>query len=166
MVHNGIEYRMLQGYGEGFEILKSFDFGEVDLRAISHRWNRGSAVRSWLLELAERAFEKGPDLASSRGYVEDSGERRWTVLEAIEKDVPAPVLTLSLLMRLRSPGRECRREGDCRLGSRVRRTCGEARRMRSAARCECRQNDEGQIIVNDALAAMTPQGNGLRKEHG
>jgi 6-phosphogluconate dehydrogenase len=102
MVHNGIEYGMLQAYGEGFEILKSSDFDALDLRAISHLWNQGSVVRSWLLELAERAFEKDPALASIRGYVEDSGEGRWTVLESIEKNVPAPVLALSLLMRFRS----------------------------------------------------------------
>lgn len=102
MVHNGIEYGMLQAYGEGFEILKSSDFAALDLRAISHLWNQGSVVRSWLLELAERAFEKEPDLASIRGYVEDSGEGRWTVLESIEKNVPAPVLALSLMMRFRS----------------------------------------------------------------
>jgi 6-phosphogluconate dehydrogenase len=102
IVHNGIEYGMLQAYGEGFEILKSSDFDALDLRAISHLWNQGSVVRSWLLELAERAFEKDPALASIRGYVEDSGEGRWTVLESIEKNVPAPVLALSLMMRFRS----------------------------------------------------------------
>ena len=102
MVHNGIEYGMLQAYGEGFEILKSSDFAALDFRAISHLWNQGSVVRSWLLELAERAFEKDPALASIRGYVEDSGEGRWTVLESIEKNVPAPVLALSLMMRFRS----------------------------------------------------------------
>lgn len=102
MVHNGIEYGMLQAYGEGFEILKSSDFAALDLRTISHLCNQGSVVRSWLLELAERAFEKDPALASIRGYVEDSGEGRWTVLESIEKNVPAPVLALSLMMRFRS----------------------------------------------------------------
>ena len=102
MVHNGIEYGMLQAYGEGFEILHASDFTELDLRAISHLWNQGSVVRSWLLELAERSFEKEPDLASIRGYVEDSGEGRWALAEATEKDVPAPVLALSLLMRFRS----------------------------------------------------------------
>jgi 6-phosphogluconate dehydrogenase len=102
MAHNGIEYGMLQAYGEGFEILKSSDFDALDLRAISHLWNQGSVVRSWLLELAERAFEKDPTLASIRGYVEDSGEGRWAVIQAIEKDVPTPVLALSLLMRFRS----------------------------------------------------------------
>ena len=102
MAHNGIEYGMLQAYGEGFEILKSSDFDALDLRAISHLWNQGSVVRSWLLELAERAFEKDPTLASIRGYVEDSGEGRWAVIQAIEKDIPTPVLALSLLMRFRS----------------------------------------------------------------
>ncbi|MBZ0291505.1 MAG: decarboxylating 6-phosphogluconate dehydrogenase [Anaerolineae bacterium] len=102
MVHNGIEYGMLQAYGEGFEVLKASDFDALDLHAISHLWNQGSVVRSWLLELAERAFAKEPDLASIRGYVEDSGEGRWTVIESIEKNVPAPVLALSLLMRFRS----------------------------------------------------------------
>ena len=102
MVHNGIEYGMLQAYAEGFEILHASDFADLDLRAIAHLWNQGSVVRSWLLELAERAFGKDPQLASIRGYVEDSGEGRWTVIEAIDKDVPAPVLALSLLMRFRS----------------------------------------------------------------
>ncbi len=106
MIHNGIEYGMLQAYGEGFEILHASDFKALDLRAIAHLWNQGSVVRSWLLELAERAFEKEPDLASISGYVEDSGEGRWATLEAIEKDVPAAVLALSLLMRFRS------RQGD------------------------------------------------------
>ncbi|MGQ9524278.1 MAG: phosphogluconate dehydrogenase (NAD(+)-dependent, decarboxylating) [Armatimonadota bacterium] len=101
MVHNGIEYGLLQAYGEGFEILRASDF-DLDLRAISHLWNQGSVVRSWLLELAERAFEKDPDLDGLTGYVEDSGEGRWTVLEAIDKDVPAPIITLSLLARFRS----------------------------------------------------------------
>ncbi len=101
MVHNGIEYGMLQAYGEGFELLKSSSF-ELDLGKIAHLWNQGSVVRSWLLELAERAFQKDPDLSSIRGYVEDSGEGRWTIQEAIEKSVPAPVLTLSLLARFAS----------------------------------------------------------------
>lgn len=102
MVHNGIEYGMLEAYGEGFEILKSSNFESLDLAAISHLWNQGSVVRSWLLELAEDAFRKDPALASIRGYVEDSGEGRWTVLESLERNVPAPVLALSLMMRFRS----------------------------------------------------------------
>lgn len=102
MVHNGIEYGMLQAYGEGFDILHSSDY-TYDLQKLSHLWNQGSVVRSWLLELAELAFEReGKDLSAIQGFVEDSGEGRWTVLEAIEKNVPAPVLTLSLLSRFMS----------------------------------------------------------------
>jgi len=102
MVHNGIEYGMLQAYGEGFEILHAAKEYDLDLAAISHLWNRGSVVRSWLLELAEAAFRRDASLAALKGYVADSGEGRWTVAEAIERDVPAPVLSLSLMMRLRS----------------------------------------------------------------
>jgi len=102
MVHNGIEYAMLQAYGEGFEILHSKEEYHLDLRKISHLWNHGSVVRSWLLELAENAFQKEPQLESIKGYVEDSGEGRWTVYEAIEQNVPAPGITLSLLERFRS----------------------------------------------------------------
>ncbi|HEU4340242.1 MAG TPA: decarboxylating 6-phosphogluconate dehydrogenase [Candidatus Binatia bacterium] len=101
MIHNGIEYGMLQAYGEGFELLEASRF-DLDLRKIAHLWNQGSVVRSWLLELAESAFEKDPRLSSIRGYVEDSGEGRWTVLEAVERDVPAAVLTLSLFARFAS----------------------------------------------------------------
>ena len=102
MVHNGIEYAMLQSYAEGFEIMNAKKDFDLDLHKISGLWNHGSVVRSWLLELAERAFEKESDLDSIRGYVEDSGEGRWTVAEAIELDVPAPTITLSLLERFRS----------------------------------------------------------------
>ena len=101
MVHNGIEYGMLQAYGEGFEILNASPY-DLDLHKISHLWNQGSVVRSWLLELAELAFEKDPKLDSLKGWVADSGEGRWTVLEAMEHDVPAPIITLSLLERFRS----------------------------------------------------------------
>ena len=102
MVHNGIEYAMLQAYAEGFEILNAKKEFDLDLRKISNLWNQGSVVRSWLLELAESAFAKDAHLESIRGYVEDSGEGRWTVAEAIDQDVPAPVITLSLLERFRS----------------------------------------------------------------
>jgi 6-phosphogluconate dehydrogenase len=102
MVHNGIEYGMLQAYAEGYEILHESKHFEVDLRKVAAVWNHGSVVRSWLNELAERAFANDPGLADLRGYVEDSGEGRWTVQEAIDIDVPAPVITLSLLTRLRS----------------------------------------------------------------
>jgi len=101
MVHNGVEYGMMQAYAEGFEILHASPYG-IDLRKVAHVWNQGSVVRSWLCELAERAFAEDPGLASIRGYVEDSGEGRWTVFESIERDVPAPVITLALQMRFRS----------------------------------------------------------------
>jgi 6-phosphogluconate dehydrogenase len=101
MVHNGIEYALLQSYAEGFELLYASAY-KVDLQSIAALWNRGSVVRSWLLELAERALEKDPDLSSIRGYVEDSGEGRWTVIEAIEHDVPATALAHSLFARFRS----------------------------------------------------------------
>ena len=101
MIHNGIEYGLMQSYGEGFEILAASDYG-FDLAALARLWNRGSVVRSWLLELTALALEKDPRLERIRGYVADSGEGRWTVAEAIDRDVPAPVLTLSLLARLRS----------------------------------------------------------------
>jgi 6-phosphogluconate dehydrogenase len=102
MVHNGIEYGMLQAYAEGYEILHASREFKLDLHEIAAVWNHGSVVRSWLNELAETAFEKDIDLKDLRGYVEDSGEGRWTVQEAIDLDVPAPVITLSLLTRLRS----------------------------------------------------------------
>jgi 6-phosphogluconate dehydrogenase len=102
MIHNGIEYGMLQAYAEGYEILHGSRDFDLNLHQISAVWNRGSVVRSWLNELAERAFAKDAELAALRGYVEDSGEGRWTVQEAIDLDVPAPVITLSLLTRFRS----------------------------------------------------------------
>jgi 6-phosphogluconate dehydrogenase len=101
MVHNGIEYGLMQAYAEGFEIMHASDY-RLDLEAISKLWNHGSVVRSWLLELAERAFAGDQDLKHLKGWVADSGEGRWTVQEAIDKDVPAPVITLSLLTRFRS----------------------------------------------------------------
>ncbi|TMQ52522.1 MAG: decarboxylating 6-phosphogluconate dehydrogenase [Candidatus Eisenbacteria bacterium] len=101
MVHNGIEYGLMQAYAEGFEILKASPY-DLDLRSIAALWNHGSVVRSWLLELAESAFEDDPNLEHVRGYVEDSGEGRWTVMESIEQAVPAPVLMLALQTRFRS----------------------------------------------------------------
>ena len=101
MIHNGIEYGLMQSYAEGFEILKSSEYG-YDLAKIAALWNRGSVVRSWLLELAERAFVQDPGLEKIRGWVDDSGEGRWTVEEAIHRGVPAPVLALSLFRRFRS----------------------------------------------------------------
>ena len=101
MIHNGIEYGMLQAYGEGFELLKASEF-DLDLGKISHLWNQGSVVRSWLLELAESAFAKDPKLSTIEGYVEDSGEGLWAVQEALERNVPAAILTLSLFARFAS----------------------------------------------------------------
>ena len=102
MIHNGIEYGMLQAYAEGYEILHASKDFDLDLHKIAGVWNHGSVVRSWINELAERAFEKDSDLEALKGFVADSGEGRWTVQEAIDLDVPAPVITLSLLARLRS----------------------------------------------------------------
>jgi 6-phosphogluconate dehydrogenase len=101
MVHNGIEYAMLEAYGEGFDLLKSSPFG-FDFKKISHLWNQGSVVRSWLLELAEGAFSKDPTLAGFKGYVDDSGEGRWTVIDAIERGVPVPGIANSLFQRFQS----------------------------------------------------------------
>jgi 6-phosphogluconate dehydrogenase len=98
MVHNGVEYGMMQAYAEGFEILEKSEFG-LDMRAVASVWGQGSVVRSWLLELLEHAFSQDPKLESIRGYVEDSGEGRWTIQAAIDEDVPAPVITLSLYQR-------------------------------------------------------------------
>jgi 6-phosphogluconate dehydrogenase len=101
MVHNGIEYGLMQAYAEGFEILHASDY-KLDLAAVADLWNHGSVVRSWLLELAVSAFSQDQDLVHVKGWVADSGEGRWTVQEAIDRDVPAPVITLSLLNRFRS----------------------------------------------------------------
>jgi 6-phosphogluconate dehydrogenase len=101
MVHNGIEYGMLQAYAEGFELLNASRY-ELDLGRVASLWNQGSVVRSWLLELAELALERDPRLSTIQGYVEDSGEGRWTVFEAIEHDVPATALAHALFARFRS----------------------------------------------------------------
>ena len=102
MVHNGIEYGLMQAYAEGFELLRGVDDFELDLGQVAGLWQHGSVVRSWLLELLERAFEEDPDLEQIRGYVEDSGEGRWTVHEAIEAAVPVPTIALALFARFSS----------------------------------------------------------------
>jgi 6-phosphogluconate dehydrogenase len=103
MVHNGIEYAIMEAYGEGFEMLKSSPYGDqLNLGQVAHLWNQGSVIRSWLLELLESAFEKDPALSSIRGYVEDSGEGRWTVQQSVEMGVSAPVIALSLFKRFQS----------------------------------------------------------------
>ena len=101
MVHNAIEYSMLQGYAEGFEMLKAAPF-DFDLLQLCRLWNHGSVIRSWLLELAEDAFTRDPQLSKIRGYVEDEGEGRWTVQESLDHAVPMPALAMSLYMRFRS----------------------------------------------------------------
>lgn len=102
MVHNGIEYGMMQAYAEGFAILKKKDAMAFDLGALAEIWREGSVVRSWLLDLTADALKKNPEMAGIAPYVADSGEGRWTVAEAIDLNVSAPVITLSLLERLRS----------------------------------------------------------------
>jgi 6-phosphogluconate dehydrogenase len=99
MVHNGIEYGMMQAYAEGFEVMKKKTDLELDVAQIAEIWRYGSVVRSWLLDLTAASLKENPDLDGIKGWVADSGEGRWTVAEAIELDVPAPVITLSLLMR-------------------------------------------------------------------
>jgi 6-phosphogluconate dehydrogenase len=107
MVHNGVEYGMMQAYAEGFELMHKSQF-PVDLKEVAGLWNRGSVVRSWLCELAERAFAaEGNDLDGIGGHVSDSGEGRWTIMDAIDHDVPTPVITASLYARFYSRG-----EGD------------------------------------------------------
>jgi 6-phosphogluconate dehydrogenase len=103
MVHNGVEYGLMQAYAEGFEIMKlSKMFPGMDMQAIAECWRTGSVVRSWLLDLIADGLSKDPQLARIKGYVEDTGEGRWTVEAAIEESVPAPVITLSLFERFRS----------------------------------------------------------------
>jgi 6-phosphogluconate dehydrogenase len=101
MIHNGIEYGLMQAYAEGFELMHASDY-HVDIGKVASLWMRGSVVRSWLLELTARALAADSDLSSLDGYVEDSGEGRWTLLEGIERSVPLPVLTAALFTRFRS----------------------------------------------------------------
>jgi 6-phosphogluconate dehydrogenase len=101
MIHNGIEYGLMQAYAEGFELMHASDY-HIDVAQVASLWMHGSVVRSWLLELTARALAEDADLASLEGYVEDSGEGRWTLTEAIARSVPAPVLTAALFTRFRS----------------------------------------------------------------
>lgn len=102
MIHNGIEYGLMQAFAEGFELLKAKDEFALDLKQIGEIWQHGSVVRAWLLDLAVEALDKDPDLSAIQGYVTDSGEGRWTVQEAIDLEVPADVITASLFRRFRS----------------------------------------------------------------
>jgi 6-phosphogluconate dehydrogenase len=106
MVHNGIEYGMMEAYAEGFEILKGKQEFNLDVHQISQIWQYGSVVRSWLLDLAETVLAEDSDLKDIKPWVEDSGEGKWTVQEAIEQNIPAPIITLSLFRRFES------RQGD------------------------------------------------------
>jgi 6-phosphogluconate dehydrogenase len=101
MIHNGIEYGLMQAYAEGFELMHASDY-KIDLGAVADLWNHGSVVRSWLLELAARALADDAELAALKGYVEDSGEGRWTLHEGIDRAVPLPVMTAALFTRFRS----------------------------------------------------------------
>ena len=102
MVHNGIEYGMMQSIAEGFEIMKAKESFELDLHQVAEIWRFGSVIKSWLIDLTALALEEDQDLEGIRGWVADSGEGRWTVLEAIDQDIPAPVITLSLMARFTS----------------------------------------------------------------
>jgi 6-phosphogluconate dehydrogenase len=101
MIHNGIEYGLMQAYAEGFELMQASPF-KIDVGKIAALWTHGSVVRSWLLELTARALNEDPALSHLQGYVEDSGEGRWTLVEGIERSVPLPVLTAALFTRFRS----------------------------------------------------------------
>lgn len=101
MIHNGIEYGLMQAYAEGFELLHKSEY-KLNLPQIANLWMQGSVVRSWLLELGASALEQDPHLEQIKGYVEDSGEGRWTIQDAIDKDVPATIITMSLFTRFRS----------------------------------------------------------------
>ena len=105
MVHNAIEYGMLEAYGEGFELMHQSEFG-LDLHQLARLWNQGSVVRSWLLELTEAALARDPKLDKIHGYVEDSGEGRWSITDSVERGVPMPAIALSLYARFRSRQKE------------------------------------------------------------
>ncbi|MBX3003302.1 MAG: decarboxylating 6-phosphogluconate dehydrogenase [Anaerolineales bacterium] len=102
MVHNGIEYALMQAYAEGFELLATKEEFALDLHQVAEMWRHGTVIRSWLLDLAARALESDAKLTDIAGYVQDSGEGRWTVFEAINQDVPAPTITLALMQRFAS----------------------------------------------------------------
>jgi len=101
MIHNGIEYGMMQAIAEGFEVLEQSGY-DLDLAAIANLWNQGSVVRSWLMELTEKSFRKDPGLSSIKGVMHSSGEGKWTLETALEKQIPTPVIALSVIMRYRS----------------------------------------------------------------
>ena len=134
MVHNGIEYGMMQAFGEGYELLKAAPVA-IDVPAAIEVWRHGSVVRSWLLDLFANALRDDPDLAALKGYAEDSGEGRWTIDEAIKAAVPVPVIASALFARFASrAGGLARHEGRRRAAAAVRRPRGEeVTRKRRAA---------------------------------
>jgi 6-phosphogluconate dehydrogenase len=105
MIHNGIEYGMMQAYAEGFALMKSREDFSLDLAAIAETWRHGSVVRSWLLDLSTEFLQQDQALTDVEAYVADSGEGRWTALEAVEQGIPAPVMSLALMMRFTSQGK-------------------------------------------------------------
>jgi 6-phosphogluconate dehydrogenase len=107
MVHNGIEYALMAAYGEGFELVKKSPYGDIDFERLANLWNHGSIIQSWLLEFAEMAFKKHGDLSDIEGYVADSGEGRWTVQQAVDFAVHAPLISGALFQRFRSREKEC-----------------------------------------------------------
>ena len=134
MVHNGVEYGMMQAFGEGYELLRASELG-IDVERAIEVWRHGSVVRSWLLDLLARALAEDPQLAGIKGWAEDSGEGRWTVQEAVRLAVPAPVLSASLYARFasRQDGR-ARDEGDRGAAQPVRRTRGKEGNVTAAWR--------------------------------
>ena len=154
MVHNGIEYGLMQAYAEGFEIMEHSEF-DLDLHEIAGIWRNGSVVRSWLLELLHSALEKhGSKLEDIAPYVEDSGEGRWTINEAIDENVPAPVIAASLFARFASRGRDqVRREGRRGAAEPVRRPRGQG--------CRAREGRRGPAL-NVAIAQENPLLEGLQ----
>ncbi len=107
MVHNGIEYALMAAYGEGFELVKKSPYGDINFERLASLWNHGSIIQSWLLEFAEMAFKKHGDLSDIEGYVADSGEGRWTVQQAVDFAVHAPLISGALFQRFRSREKEC-----------------------------------------------------------
>ena len=161
MIHNGIEYGMLQAYAEGFNLLEAAEEFDLDLHAVAALWNHGSVVRSWLLELAELALEQPTEFARIRGYVEDSGEGRWTVEEAINRSVSAPVITASLFARFSS------RDSDkfaARIVAALRNQFGGHRFFSEAEAAEVAKADAGAegATAGPEAAASQPQGDGTR----
>jgi 6-phosphogluconate dehydrogenase len=139
MIHNGIEYGMLQAYAEGFALLEAAEEFRLDLHRVAALWNRGSVVRSWLLELTELALENPDEFKKIKGYVEDSGEGRWTVQEAIDRSISAPVITAALFARFASRDDE---RFAARIVAALRNQFGGHKFFEEAAAAEVQKDDE------------------------